>query len=75
MKFRMKISCIAFENAMSVKQLFFETILKIYMIMFKNNKISMRIEDTINQQDIVFNTILESPIKDCFNYLVILNSS
>ena len=35
----------------------------------------MTIEDTINQQDEVFETILELPIKDCFTYLVCMNDS
>jgi len=45
MKFRMKISYIAFEKTVTVKELFLETIMKSYMSLFKRGKIPMSVEE------------------------------
>lgn len=49
MKMRMKISYIAFEKTMTVKQLFLETIMKSYMFLFKSGKIPITIEEVFRQ--------------------------
>ena len=43
MKFRMKISYMAYEQRKTVKELFFDSILKTYIKLFKNGLIPMNI--------------------------------
>ena len=73
MKYRMKISFIAFEKKKTVKELFLETILKSYMSLFDQGIIPIRVEELFRQQDLVFDTVLELKFKECFSYLVSLN--
>jgi hypothetical protein len=59
MKWRMKISIMAFEKNKTVKELFLETIMKSYMSLFDQGKIPIRVEELFRQQDIVFDNILK----------------
>jgi hypothetical protein len=48
-KFRMKISYIAFEKEMTIKELFLTTIMRSYMILFKRGKIPISVEEVFRQ--------------------------
>jgi len=49
MKFRMKISYVAFEKIKTVKEMFLETIMKQYMSLFKNCVIPISTKEFISQ--------------------------
>jgi hypothetical protein len=60
MKFRMKISYMAFEKKKSVKELLLDSILKTYIKLFKNGIIPMNIKDLYYQQDSLFEELNNS---------------
>ena len=73
MKFRMKLSYIAFEKELTIKELFFTTIMRSYMTLFKRGKIPISVEEVFRQQNCVYDKILALPCKECFTYIVSLN--
>lgn len=73
MKWRMKISYIAFEKQKTIKELFLETIMKSYMSLFDQGRIPIRVEELFRQQDIVFENIIKLNFRECFSYLMSLN--
>ena len=50
----MKINCMAFEQLKSVKQLFLETILKSFMVLFTKGKVSISYMDLLKSTDSVY---------------------
>ena len=72
-KFRMKLSYIAFEKELTIKELFLTTIMKSYMTLFKRGKIPISVEEVFRQQNCVYDKILSLSCKDCFTYIVSLN--
>jgi hypothetical protein len=73
MKWRMKISYIAFEKQKTIKELFLETIMKSYMSLFDQGRIPIRVEELFRQQDVVFENIIQLKFRECFSYLMSLN--
>ena len=69
MKYKMKISCIAFEKMVTVKQFFLESILKVFMIHFKTNQIPVTFNNLVLMSDDIVSRIEDLPTKDCFQYL------
>jgi hypothetical protein len=68
-KFRMKISFIAFVKCMTIKELFFRQIIKSHQILFKEGKIPMTLLEIYQQQDCVFDDFIFYKAIDCVYYI------
>ena len=69
MKIRMKISFIAFEKQITIKELIYRQIIKTKQTFFKEGKIPMKLLEIYQQQPFVYEELISLKTIDCIYYL------